>query len=131
MTFSAFVLLYSLIGAGIGSAAYVTLPLRGTVPRMSQLLGAVAFWPLFLPLLLSRPAEAVLPTAGARDDLARASARAKAELEEALHSLDGWAEDVLERERGRLAELRSVWLLQAQRVREMDHLLRKPDIASQ
>jgi len=35
------------------------------------------------------------------------------ELAAALGSLDGWAEDVLDRERGRIRDLRAAWLAQA------------------
>src|SRR5262249_41222832 len=53
-----------------------------------------------------------------------------AELEGALGSLDGWAEDVLARERERIAELRKVWTAQAVRIREMDRLLSLPEYAA-
>jgi hypothetical protein len=50
-----------------------------------------------------------------------------AELEGALGSLDGWAEDLLARERERFGELRVVWTAQAARIREMDRLLPLPE----
>jgi hypothetical protein len=53
-----------------------------------------------------------------------------AELDAALSSLDGWAEDVLAREKDRIQELRLAWNAQAARVREMDHLLTQPAFAS-
>jgi hypothetical protein len=58
--------------------------------------------------------------------MAAAITQVDAELESALSSLDGWAEDVLARERDRIRELREAWTAQAQRVREMDRLLALP-----
>src|SRR5439155_17342134 len=50
-----------------------------------------------------------------------------AELEGALLSLDGWAEQALAREKDSLQELRQAWVFQAERVREMDRLLSRPE----
>src|SRR5207248_4512077 len=50
-----------------------------------------------------------------------------AELEAALASLDGWASDVLAREKDRLHELRSAWTAQAERIRAIDRLLALPE----
>jgi hypothetical protein len=61
--------------------------------------------------------------------MARAIAQVDAELEAALGSLDGWAEDVLARETVRIQELRSAWTAQAERIREMDRLLALPEYA--
>jgi hypothetical protein len=63
--------------------------------------------------------------------LAAAIAQVDAELEGALGSLDGWAEDVLAREKTRIRDLRTTWLSQAQRIREMDRLLALPDYANE
>jgi hypothetical protein len=57
------------------------------------------------------------------DDMSSAISQVDAELEAALNSLDGWAEDVLAREKDRIRELRAAWIAQADRIREMDHLL--------
>src|SRR5207248_5521037 len=67
----------------------------------------------------------------ARDELAAAIARVDAELEAALGGLDGWAEGVLARERARLRDLRTAWLSQAERIREMDRVLALPDDAGE
>ena len=61
--------------------------------------------------------------------MAVAIAQVDAELEAALSSLDGWAEDVLARERGRIRELRAAWTAQAERIREMDRVLALPEYA--
>src|SRR5262245_122305 len=88
------------------------------------------FWPLYLPTLLDRPGRPAppqespsAPAANPADSFARAIAQVEAELETALDSLDGWAENVLAREQDRFAELRSAWRLQAERIRQLDHLL--------
>lgn len=87
----------------------------------------MAFWPLFLPILLTRsraePESAGLATHEPRDELTGAIARVEAELDAAFSSLDGWAEDVLAHEAGRLRELRTALTAQAARIREMDRLL--------
>src|SRR5262249_53402534 len=94
-------------------------------------LAAVLFWPLFVPLLLSgseaTPAAEAAADAPPRDELSASIAQADAELAAALGSLDGWAEHVLSRERRRIEELRVAWKAQAERVREMDRILSRPD----
>jgi hypothetical protein len=95
----------------------------------------VIFWPLYVPILLSREPDTQPTVEPARpaappDDLALAIVQVDAELEAALRSLDGWAEDVLAREKGRFHDLRSAWIGQAQRIREMDRLLERPEYAS-
>jgi hypothetical protein len=83
---------------------------------------------LYLPLLLTGSAQEQSlrrtresPPADEMDTLI---SQVEEELEGALRSLDGWAEDVLAKEKDRLQELRSAWRAQAQRVREMDRLLK-------
>jgi hypothetical protein len=61
--------------------------------------------------------------------MATAIAQVDAELLAALNSLDGWAEDVLAREKGRFQELRAAWTAQAARIREMDRVLAVPEYA--
>src|SRR5437879_6253574 len=61
--------------------------------------------------------------------MSAAIAQVDAELQAALNSLGGWAEDVLARERNRIRELRDAWNTQANRVREMDRLLALPQYA--
>ena len=94
--------LYLVIGAGVAGAVFLT----GGAGRWFRVLTAVPFWPLYLPLLLTAGRRGADGAAALQDDLAIAIAQADAELEAALGSLDGWAEDVLARERGRLRDLR-------------------------
>jgi hypothetical protein len=125
------VLLYVVIGLAVAGAVYIAdLPGRGA-ERVFRVLTAWLFWPLYLPILLARRTnQAPAPASGESapvDDMARAIAQVDAELKAALGSLDGWASDVLARERGRIGELRAAWTAQAERVREMDRLLAIPD----
>jgi hypothetical protein len=122
---------YLLIGVGVAGAIYLSGPSRAAPAHWFQVATALVFWPLYLPILLTRarssetaaPAAAVPPP----DDMTVAIAQVERELEAALHSLDGWAEDVLKREQDRLNELRSAWKAQAERIREMDALLGRPE----
>lgn len=117
--------LYFLIGLGVAAAVYLTVP----TCRWLSVLVAWPFWPIYLPILLasSRPAPTERPWPN--EEVLAAIAQVNAELEAALASLDGWAEDVLAREKGRIHELRVAWSAQAERIREMDHLLSLPEYA--
>src|SRR5262249_18587392 len=133
MSFGGLLLLYLLVGVGVGGAAYLSGPRTGDSISALQVLMALFFWPLFLPLLLagrgdtadrsSSPSGYPTPV----DELARLIGQVNAELDGALHSLDGWAEGVLAREKDRLTELRGAWNAQADRIREMDRLLKRPE----
>jgi hypothetical protein len=125
--------LYMVIGAGVAGAVYLAGPAGRRPGRWFRVATAVPFWPLYLPVLL---AAAGAGTGGpsppaAHDDLAVAIGQVDAELEAALGSLDGWAEEVLVREKGRLRDLRTAWLAQADRIREMDRVLALPEYAGE
>jgi hypothetical protein len=125
-------ILYLVIGTGVAGAVY----LAGSGPRRGRwflVATAVPFWPLYLPLLLA-PGRADASGSAATppppcDELAAAIGQVDAELEAALGSLDGWAEDVLAREKVRIRDLRAAWLAQARRIREMDRILALPEYA--
>lgn len=112
---------------GVAVAAAVLRSGGGSLPGLAfRAAGAVLFWPLYLPLLLSgarggHPAPPDEP----RDAMARSLSLVEGELAAALSSLDGWAEDVLLRERGRIEELKRSWKAQAARIREMDAVLER------
>jgi hypothetical protein len=127
--------LYLVIGAGVAGAVYLAGPAGRAPGRWFLVATAVVFWPLYLPVLLA-PGRAgtggpSLAGAAPHDDLAVAIGQVDAELEAALGSLDGWAEEVLVREKGRLRDLRTVWLSQAERIREMDRVLALPEYAGE
>jgi hypothetical protein len=118
--------LYLVIGVGVAIA--VCASDRGGRTRNGFLItSAVPFWPLYLPLLLTpigRDAQLTPDsTSEPADEFATAIAQVDAELDAALGSLDGWAEDVLAREKLRIGDLRTAWSTQAQRIREMDEVL--------
>jgi hypothetical protein len=132
MDLSATLVIYGVIGIAVAVAVYLRGIGRTGVEKGFGIVTAVPFWPLYIPLLLASrnslsedPSSAVQPAP--QDEMAAAIFQADAELEAALASLDGWAEDVLAREKDRLEELRSAWNVQAERIREMDHLLGLPE----
>jgi hypothetical protein len=111
---------------GVAGAVYVTDTARAPGERGFRVATAVPFWPLYVPSLLvwgSQATSEVPARIAPADEMAAAIAQVDAELETALDSLDGWAEDVLARERGSIRELRSAWTAQAERIRDMDRLL--------
>jgi hypothetical protein len=118
---------YLVTGMGVAIAVFLADRRRGGWFWGFRLATATLFWPIYLPLLLARPGSPAAPRPEpdepARDAMASAIAQVESELDAAFRSLDGWAEDVLARETGRLRELRSVWRAQADRLREMDRLL--------
>jgi hypothetical protein len=126
---SSTLVLYVLVGAGVALAVFLTLE---SVPgRRWNALLAIPFWPLYVPLLLTRGNSA----AGARrlplppDEMTAAILQVDRELAGALASLDGWADGLRVRAGEKLGELRSAWLAQAERIREMDRLLKAAESA--
>jgi hypothetical protein len=117
---------YLVIGSAVATAVFLAESGSG-LEKAFRLATAVLFWPIYLPVLLARPqvekAQWSSPPAVPHDELAVAIAQVESELDRAFSSLDGWAEDVLAREDGRIRELRGVWTTQASRIREMDELL--------
>jgi hypothetical protein len=132
--FSQTVVLYLVVGLGMAGAVYLSESAARTTERWFRVLVAIVCWPIFLPVLLTtrapapRPADSP-PLEAMPDDMTAAIRQVDAELEAALGSLDGWAEDVLARERDRIHELRLAWTAQADRIREMDRLLLLPEYA--
>jgi hypothetical protein len=120
--------LYLMMGGGIAVAVYLADRGGSAAERAFRVLTALAFWPLYVPVLF-RPAGPAAASYGSvpRDNMAFAIAQVDGELQAALGSLNGWAEGVLLREKDRLGELRSAWTAQAQRIREMDRLLAMPE----
>jgi hypothetical protein len=131
MGLGASLILYLLMGAGVAAAVALADGGRRGGERVFRVLAAVFFWPLFLPLLLSGPPRLATPrleSSRPEDDMDTLIARADEELAGALDSLKGWAEHVLRREGGRVEELRAAWKTQAERIREMDRLLSRPEV---
>jgi hypothetical protein len=121
------VIFYLLVGVVVAVAMYLTDDRQLIGQRRLLTVTAVAFWPLYLPLLLTRR-EGVQAVSTEKpdlpvDEMAAAIAQVEAELDGAFSSLDGWAENALSRERSRLNELRAALGAHATRIREMDALL--------
>lgn len=117
---------YLLVGLGVAGATLLSFDRRTLAERIFLAASAALFWPMYLPLLLSRPAASAVfadPQVAPPDEMAAAIAEVNMELDAALSSLGGWAENVLDSERGRLAELRTALVAHAARIRSMDALL--------
>lgn len=126
-------ILYLMLGTGVAGAVYLTGGSARPLERWLNVLTAIPFWPFYVPILLARggsPSQIPSPSpAPPRDEMAAAISQVDAELEAALASLDGWAENVLAREKIRIQELHGAWSAQAERIREMDRLLALPENA--
>jgi hypothetical protein len=130
--FSQTLLLYLVIGIGVAGAVYLSGRPRARESTWFRVASAVPFWPLYLPILLAggEPGlERAPEPAACEDDMSTIIRQVDAELQAALGSLDGWAEDVLARERDRIHELRVIWTAQAERIRQIDRLLALPEYA--
>jgi hypothetical protein len=128
MTFTTSILFYLLIGSCVSVAVYLEGEQRARGERLFRIVTALGFWPLYLPLLLERHGRAsendqLTPASPATDSLAQAIQQVESELDAALGSLDGWAEEALADEDRRLHELRGAWRFQADRIRQLDGLL--------
>lgn len=127
-------ILYLLFGAAVAVAVFLRDERRDASAAF-RVVTAWVFWPLYLPVLLSRPergrTQFNTPTreeaAPRRDDLSAAIARVEAELDRALLSLDGWAGHALSFELSRIDELKHAWRAQAARIRELSELLETAD----
>jgi hypothetical protein len=131
MGFAETMIFYTLIGAGVAIAVFLSDTRPSPLSPVFRLATALLFWPLYLPILLagprSEPGQQIEKCRSDGDAMSQAIAQVEAELEMALASLDGWVEDVLARETDRLRELSNAWRAQAIRIREMDRLLDRAD----
>src|SRR6202011_2742512 len=111
--------LYAVVGIGVAIAVYLSGKRGDSADVWFRVATALPFWPLYIPVLLTRaPALAHARASsghgqghglgqGEVDDMSAAISQIDFELEAALDSLDGWAEDVLAREKDRIRELRA------------------------
>ncbi|MCE9607271.1 MAG: hypothetical protein K8U03_20490 [Planctomycetia bacterium] len=126
MNFQESLLFYFVIGVAVAVAFGLAERRTFRPATIAALIGAVLFWPIYLPLILSasnKDAAAPSPTVIPRDEFSHAIEQIERELEAALAGLDGWAEQAMNRNSGRLGELRAALVAQAERIREMDALL--------
>src|SRR5262245_10568989 len=96
------IIFYLFFGCGIAAAVALARDGGGRRERLFRTVSSLLFRPLYLPTLLDRPGRPAppqespsAPAANPADSFARAIAQVEAELETALDSLDGWAENVL------------------------------------
>jgi hypothetical protein len=126
MNFGESIVFYLVVGLAVAVAHVVSMNTVQPIPRLLAAAAACVFWPLYLPLLLSRPHEAAVTEDAAtatRDTLARAIEQVDDELNGALAGLDHWAEGVLNEKPHWLRDLRAALMAQAERIREMDALI--------
>jgi hypothetical protein len=116
--------LYLLIGLGVAVALYLSDAPRPSGERWLRLSTALPFWPIYLPILLAQPASAV----AAEDEWTRSLAEAESELKTAVDAVRDWI-TLSEDQRHRLDKLRDAWQAQAERLRQMDRLLARPEYA--
>src|SRR6266568_7349837 len=98
-------ILYAVVGISVATAVYLSEKRDASERILFRVATALPFWPLYIPVLLTRvhsPAVARFSSGqghrlgqGEVDDMSAAISQIDAELEAALNSLDGWAEDVL------------------------------------
>ncbi|MES2794264.1 MAG: hypothetical protein V4719_31915 [Planctomycetota bacterium] len=129
---------YLVIGVCVAVAVWLGDTNQIRTGRWFRVFTAIPFWPMYLPLLLSskgrlsREEEASAKnehsSPPAADEMAVAITQVEAELDKALCSLNGWAEDALCAEADRFTELRCAWRQQAERIRELDRLLATTDV---
>jgi hypothetical protein len=135
MGFAATMIFYLLIGLGVAIAVFLSEPEKRRLPPVFRMATALVFWPLYLPILLSRPRREskpeIAPSQSDVDAMSQAIFQVETELETAIASLDGWVEDVLAHEAGRFRELSTAWLAHAARIREMDRLLARTEPVTQ
>jgi hypothetical protein len=128
-------ILYVVVGTGVAGAVYLTERAGSRRARWFLVATAVLFWPLYLPALLSSArsgtGDSLQAPPASPDELTAAIRQVDAELASALASLDGWAEEVLTREKVRLRDLSAAWLAQARRIHEMDRVLAQPEYAGE
>jgi hypothetical protein len=128
MGFTETLVFYACIGAAIAAANYLSDDRHRGWRATFLLITALLFWPMYIPVLLSkRASREIVPTetdpTPAGDEMSLAIAQVEVELDAALSSLDGWAENALAGESDRLSELCHALRAQAARIREMDKLL--------
>ncbi len=129
MGYEVTIFFYMTIGVGVAIAIWVRQDANERRLNRFLILTAPLFWPIYVPLLLSnRDAnhfESVSRNSKTGpDSLDLQIQQVETELTIALQSLTGWAEDVLAGEHDRIAELRLAWHQQAERIREIDDLLK-------
>jgi hypothetical protein len=137
MNITTSLLFYLLLGAVVAAADFMAGETAGIGERLYRGLTALLFWPLYLPALLQRPpgerpaatgsddsACSLAAGVSRADELAAAIRQVETELAMALASLGGWSEAVIAREQHRLDELRAAWHAQAEKIRELERLLK-------
>jgi hypothetical protein len=136
MTLSTTIVFYCLFGAGVAAAVAVTGVRGSDSGWLFRVVTAFVFWPLYVPVILKREQSSPSPVSFpgrspvVDDPLTEAISQVERELDAAIQSLDGWAEEMLLLEQDRFSELRAAWRVQADRILELDKLLAQAEFAA-
>jgi hypothetical protein len=133
MGYEVTIFFYLMIGIGVAMALWVGNQSHVGKREWFPTVTAPFFWPIYVPLLLAnRSSQAITNESPAKrpglDSMGQQIQQVESELSIALQSLDGWAEHALAGERDRIGELRLAWHQQAQRIREIDELLKMTSV---
>ena len=131
MSLGQLLILHLMAGVGVAGAVALATRHRSRSSRWFQVVTALVFWPMYLPLLLQQqPKPKSKPTPRPmNDDLEQTIAQIDAELDTALKKSESRFGDSLAKEKARLHDLLGAWTRQAQQIREMDQLLSRPETA--
>jgi len=120
-------LFYFVIGCAVAVAVWSQPDFNRSLTGWFQLLAATAFWPVFLPILLTPARNSScekMPDDSAVNSLQRNRIQSvKQELTEALAFIDGWTKGTLHRERGHFQKLFAAWDRKAERIAHLDLIL--------
>lgn len=128
MNFNETLAFYLVVGLAVAVAQLASEQQSMPGRRLLTAAASLVFWPLYLPLLLGSARSAASPTIESQlpnDDLAAAISQVEQELDTALRGLDGWAHGVLDARPDRIRELRRALAAQAERIRDMDAVLKR------
>src|SRR5262245_50611805 len=125
MSLGQLLILHVMAGAGVAGAVYLATANQRAPLRWFQVLTALFFWPMYLPLLLQTQLRTGRSAPRERDDLDGAIAQVGDELDAALANLEGRCGDAFTPRQDRLHALRGIWAQQAGRIREIERLLKQ------
>jgi hypothetical protein len=132
---------YIVVGLSVAVAVWIRDPSPIRSGRIFHTGTAIAFWPMYLPLLLvanrTLASDAVGLTKGNRpqmhhsDELDVAISQAETDLDRAFESLNHWPDVADFVEIDQFADLRLAWSRKATEIRELDRLLAASDIPTE
>jgi hypothetical protein len=122
-------LIYFLVGIAVAVTVFVGGGNRKAASQFIVLALSIPFWPLFVPMLLAGHSASLgvdlsqQPSTPNTDEMTVEIRRVHSELDAALKSLNGWAEDALARHKDEVLQSHDAWVARSERIREMDRIL--------